>query len=77
MLSFTSTADLYDQFGESCFSCPKQFWNFGKRLRFAGRIRTVQRREDNAILKRTLETSSDGDVLVVDGELTPAFLTNS
>jgi regulator of ribonuclease activity A len=67
MSSFTSTADLYDQFWELCFSCPQQFQNFGKRLRFAGRIRTVQCREDNAILKRMLESSSDGDVLVVDG----------
>jgi regulator of ribonuclease activity A len=67
MSSFTSTADLYDQFWESCFSCPQQFRNFGKRLRFAGKIRTVQCREDNVILKRMLETNSDGDVLVVDG----------
>jgi len=67
MSSFTSTADLYDQFGESCFSCPQQFRNFGKRLRFAGRIRTVVCREDNVILKRMLESKSDGDVLVVDG----------
>jgi regulator of ribonuclease activity A len=68
MLSFTSTADLYDQFAQSCFSCPQQFLNFGKRLRFAGRVRTVQCREDNVILKRMLEKSSDGDVLVVDGD---------
>ena len=68
MSSFTSTADLYDQFGQSCFSCPQQFRNFGKRLRFAGGIRTVQCREDNVILKRMLETRSDGEVLVVDGD---------
>jgi regulator of ribonuclease activity A len=68
MLTFTSTADLYDQFGSLCLSCPLQFRNFGKRLRFAGRIRTVQCREDNVILKRMLETGSDGDVLVVDGD---------
>jgi regulator of ribonuclease activity A len=68
MSSFTSTADLYDQFGESCFSCPQQFRNFGKRLRFAGRIRTVQCKEDNVILKRMLETRSDGEVLVADGD---------
>jgi regulator of ribonuclease activity A len=67
MSSFTSTADLYDQFGQSCISCPQQFRNFGQRLRFAGRIRTVQCREDNVLLKRMLETRSDGDVLVVDG----------
>jgi regulator of ribonuclease activity A len=67
MSSFTSTADLYDQFGESCYSCPQQFRNLGKRLRFAGRIRTVQCKEDNAILKKVLETPGEGDVLVVDG----------
>jgi regulator of ribonuclease activity A len=67
MSSFTSTADLYDQFGESCLSCPRQFQNFGRRLRFDGRIRTVLCREDNVILKNILETSSNGDVLVVDG----------
>jgi regulator of ribonuclease activity A len=67
MSTFTSTAELYDQFGESCFSCPQQFRNFGQRLRFAGKIRTVQSREDNVILKSMLETHSNGDVLVVDG----------
>jgi regulator of ribonuclease activity A len=62
-----STADLYDAHGESCQSCQTQFRQYGGRRVFSGPIRTVQCRDDNVLVRRTLETGSGGGVLVVDG----------
>ncbi|MDD3180722.1 MAG: ribonuclease E activity regulator RraA [Opitutaceae bacterium] len=65
-MSFT-TPDLYDDFGDRCGSCETQFKQYGGRHVFSGRIRTLQCLEDNVLLRRMLETPSDGEVLVVDG----------
>jgi len=46
---------------------PPLFRDFGKRVRFAGRIATVQCFEDNTPVKAALESPGDGRVLVVDG----------
>jgi regulator of ribonuclease activity A len=62
-----STADLFDAFEARCSSCETQFKQYGGRRMFSGRIRTVQCLNDNVLLRRTLETASDGEVLVVDG----------
>ncbi len=62
-----STADLYDAHGESCQSCQTQFRQYGGRRKFSGPIRTVHCRDDNVLLRRTLESGSSGGVLVVDG----------
>jgi regulator of ribonuclease activity A len=62
-----STADLYDAHGEACRSCPTQFRQFGGRRQFCGQIRTVQCRDDNVLVRRTLEGRAEGEVLVVDG----------
>ncbi len=62
-----STADLFDEFEERCWSCPVQFIQYGGRRVFSGAIRTVECREDNALLRSVLETPSSGEVLVVDG----------
>jgi regulator of ribonuclease activity A len=62
-----ATADLCDAAGTRCQSCETQFRQFGARRAFAGRIRTVRCRADNALVRRLLETLSDGEVLVVDG----------
>jgi regulator of ribonuclease activity A len=62
-----STADLYDAHGEACQSCQSQFRQYGGRRAFSGQLRTVQCRDDNVLLRRALETRSDGEVLVVDG----------
>jgi len=46
---------------------PPLFRDYGKRVRFAGRIATVQCFEDNTPVKAALESPGDGRVLVVDG----------
>lgn len=67
MVPVFSTADLFDAAGEACQSCATQFRQFGGRRLFFGRIRTVQCREDNLLLRRLLESPSAGEVAVVDG----------
>ena len=61
------TADLIDDFGDRCVSCDTQFRLFGDKTHFFGRIRTVKCYDDNVLVRRTLETSGEGMVLVVDG----------
>jgi regulator of ribonuclease activity A len=62
-----STAALYDAFETRCSSCFTQFLQYGGRSAFDGRIRTVECREDNLLVRKLLETASPGEVLVVDG----------
>jgi regulator of ribonuclease activity A len=61
------TADIFDQHGSICQSCPIQLKQFGQRRVFSGPIRTVKCKEDNALIRQTLEKPSSGEVLVVDG----------
>lgn len=63
----TSTADLYDELGESIQSLPLQLQDFGGSPSFEGTIRTVRCFEDNALLKSIVSEPGHGDVLVVDG----------
>ena len=65
------TADLYDAFGDRCSSCETQFRQYAARLEFSGKTRTVKGFGDNSLLRRTLETRSEGEVLVVGG---PGYL---
>ena len=65
-MNFT-TADLYDEHAEKVQSCSTPFRQFGGRRTFSGRIRTIQCRDDNALIKRAFETPSAGEVMVVDG----------
>lgn len=67
MLPLFSTSDLYDAFGDSCQSCETQFRQYGRCTVFSGKIRTVRCIGDNVLLRRMLETESEGEVLVVDG----------
>ena len=60
------TADLWDDFGDLCHSCDTQFQQFGAQTSFLGRIRTVKCYDDNVVVRRALETPSDGEVMVVD-----------
>ena len=60
------TADLFDAHPDAA-SCETPFRSFGRRRRFAGRIRTVKSYQDNVLLKELLGTPSDGEVLVIDG----------
>jgi regulator of ribonuclease activity A len=61
------TADLVDQLGDGVRSCDLQLRQLGGVSRFAGPLRTVRCRNDNALVKRVLSTPGDGGVLVVDG----------
>jgi regulator of ribonuclease activity A len=67
MSPMPSTSDLFDANGDRCFSCQTQFRQYGGRRAFSGRIQTVECLGDNALVRKLLETHSDGDVLVVDG----------
>jgi regulator of ribonuclease activity A len=62
-----ATADLCDLHEARLRSCPLQFRQFGAFTRFCGAIRTVKCYDDNVLMRRTLETAGDGNVLVVDG----------
>ena len=62
-----STADLVDQLGDGVRSCDLQLRQLGGASRFAGPLRTVRCRNDNALVKQVLSTPGDGGVLVVDG----------
>lgn len=46
---------------------PPIFRSFGKRLAFHGPAFTLKVHEDNALVRSTLETAGDGQVLVIDG----------
>jgi regulator of ribonuclease activity A len=61
------TADLVDAHGDLLQSCEIQFRQFGGRRNFHGPVRTIQTREDNALIKRLLTGPGNGAVLVVDG----------
>lgn len=61
------TADLVDQLGDGVRSCDLQLRQLGGVPRFAGPLRTVRCRNDNALVKQVLSTPGDGGVLVVDG----------
>lgn len=62
-----STADLWDERGDTLQSMSTQFCNIGGLKQFAGTIRTVRCFQDNALLKSVLSTPGNGSVLVIDG----------
>lgn len=62
-----ATADLMDAHQSVLQSCDLQFRDFGRRVCFAGPIRTVLCREDNVLVRATLSQPGHGGVLVVDG----------
>ena len=63
----TSTADLYDEHGDTLASVSLQFQDLGGRAAFSGPIRTIRCREDNGLVKSILNSPGNGAVLVVDG----------
>ena len=63
----TPTPDLCDRFGERVAVAEPLFRDFGGRPAFAGEIETVRVFEDNALVRRILESEGRGRVLVVDG----------
>lgn len=62
-----STADLYDDFGETVRSCSVQFRNYGAKRRYGGPIRTVTCLEDNQLFRALLDEPGDGAVVIIDG----------
>lgn len=67
-----STCDLCDANEEklaqgSVQAIPPVFRSFGKATSFAGPVKTLKVFEDNALVRSTLETPGDNNVLVVDG----------
>lgn len=61
------TVDLVDAYQQSVRACSVQFRQYGAVRSFCGTIRTLRVREDNALVRRVLETPGEGCVLVVDG----------
>lgn len=62
------TSDLYDAHGESMkIADSNSFKSYGMKKSFSGMIVTVNCFEDNPLVKKTLEESGMGKVLVVDG----------
>jgi regulator of ribonuclease activity A len=46
---------------------PPVLRHYGKRVKFSGRVTTLKVFEDNALVRATLETPGNGNVLVIDG----------
>lgn len=65
-MTFT-TADLWDERGDTLQSLALPLMNVGGQPRFSGPVRTVRCFEDNALMKSLLSTPGGGAVLVVDG----------
>ena len=63
----STTADLCDAHSDKLSIVAPMFVQFGARVAFAGQIRTVKVFEDNALVRQTLSTPGNGNVLVVDG----------
>ena len=63
----TSTADLWDERGDTLQSCSLQLRHYGGRRVFSGTISTVRCHRDNALVKAALAEPGHGRVLVVDG----------
>lgn len=62
-----STADLWDERGDSLQSCSVQLRHYGGHTAFTGVISTVRCHRDNALVKAALNEPALGRVLVVDG----------
>lgn len=65
--SSVSTADLWDERGDTLQSCSVQLRHYGGHTAYTGVISTVRCHRDNALVKAALAEPGDGRVLVVDG----------
>ena len=65
-MSFT-TPDLCDAIGDAVRVAEPVFRDYGGVRRFTGRAATLRVHEDNALVRRVLESPGEGRVLVVDG----------
>jgi regulator of ribonuclease activity A len=66
-MTFTKTSELLDAFEDELRCCTAPLSLFGRRRAFSGTIATVRCYEDNVLMRRQLEQSGEGRVLVVDG----------
>jgi regulator of ribonuclease activity A len=62
-----STADLWDERGDTLQSCSVQLRHYGGHTAYTGVISTVRCHRDNALVKAALAEPGNGRVLVVDG----------
>ena len=62
-----ATADLCDEHSDQLSIVAPMFMPYGGRAAFYGQIRTLKVFEDNALVRQTLSTPGNGNVLVVDG----------
>ncbi len=67
MSAVLPTADLCDAFGDRVRVMEPLLRDWGGARSFAGPIETLRVLEDNALVRRELETPGKGRVLVVDG----------
>ena len=61
------TTDLCDANEGKVRAVAPMFRSFGGQTRFAGQIRTLKVFEDNSLVRSTLDSPGNGNVLVVDG----------
>ena len=61
------TTDLCDANEDTVSVVTPMFRSFGGRSAFGGPITTLKLFEDNALVRKTLETAGEGRVLVIDG----------
>ncbi len=66
-MSIIQTADLCDANEDKVSVVAPMFRSFGGRSAFGGPIATLKLFEDNALVRKTLESPGKGRVLVVDG----------
>lgn len=62
-----STADLWDERGDTLQSCSVQLRHYGGHTAYNGVISTIRCHRDNALVKAALAEPGGGRVLVVDG----------
>ncbi|MBC95839.1 hypothetical protein CL649_03110 [bacterium] len=65
MQSF-STADLLDEYPESIVLM-ENFLSYGEVSTFFGKAKTIHAPEDNSLVRQSLETKGNNQVLVIDG----------
>ena len=61
------TADLCDKYENDLRICAPMFRSYGGRRSFHGPISTLKLFEDNSLVRKALESSGEGRVLVIDG----------
>lgn len=67
MTVIVPTADICDREGTLAVVAEPVFRDFGGRVAFAGPAATVRVLDDNALVRRALESPGEGRVLIVDG----------